>query len=136
MKTVTIRLPQELADWLTVNGDSLNQSMISTVDTLRRIRLVSAGELKGVFTQNEWKFLADSLNGVVIDATFRCNVSALIAHCEDAASYDDAAMKWDITLSDLASKIGMLKGANIEAIYSRIEQFWKNNLDIEEWANY
>ena len=77
-KNVTLRLPLDLAEWLTSNGESVNQAVISCAETMRRIRSVSTGELKGVFTENEWKFFADSLNGTVVNELFRCNVSALV----------------------------------------------------------
>lgn len=137
-RTATIRLPEELAVWLTSEGEGINQAVISTVETLRRIRTVSMGELKGVFTSEEWKFIADSLNGTLVDATFRCNVSALIAHCEDAEAYEGTGGKWGVDLPLLCAKIKSLKGANIEALYSRVESFWKNSetTNLEEWAQY
>ncbi len=59
----TIRLPQEIADWLTKDGKSINQAVIDTVNTLQSIRLISTTELRGIFSPNEWMFLADSFNG-------------------------------------------------------------------------
>ena len=32
-KNATIRLPQEIADWLTKDGKSINQAVIDTVNT-------------------------------------------------------------------------------------------------------
>ena len=49
-KNATIRLPEDIADWLTENGKSINQAIIESCQTLRRIRTVSTGEIRGVFT--------------------------------------------------------------------------------------
>lgn len=95
------------------------------------------GEIKGVFTPNEWKFLADSLNGMVVDEVFRCNVGALVAHCEDADQYDFMGQKWNVDMEVLKQKIRKLAGANIDAIYARVEEFWaKPETDIDEWAKF
>lgn len=135
-RNATIRIPSELADWLTADGRGINQAFISCVETLKRIRLVSTGELKGLFTPDEWKFFADSLNGTIVDDIFRCNVSALIAHCEDAEQYDNAASRLGVDINVMCAKIKELKGANIEAIYSRVESFWANPNNIEEWSKF
>ncbi len=135
-KNVTLRLPLDLAEWLTSNGESVNQAVISCAKTMRRIRSVSTGELKGVFTENEWKFFADSLNGTVVNELFRCNVSALVAHCEDAERYDGAASKWGVDIVVLCEKIKSLKGANIDALYTRVESFWANPANIDKWAKF
>lgn len=137
IKNATIRLPEELINWLTRDGKSINQAVIECAEFLRRIRQVSMGEIKGVFTPNEWKFLADSLNGTVVDEVFRCNVGALVAHCEDADQYDFMGQKWNVDMEVLKQKIRKLAGANIDAIYARVEEFWaKPETDIDEWAKY
>lgn len=40
-KNATIRISDELAEYLTRNGDSINQAIISGITNLRRIRNVS-----------------------------------------------------------------------------------------------
>jgi len=136
-KNATIRLPENLIAWLTKGGKSINQAVIECTEYLRRIRQVSMGEIKGVFTPDEWKFLADSLNGTMIDDVFRCNVGALIAHCDDADQYDFLGKKWHVDLDVLKQKISNLSGANIDAIYTRVEEFWADgSADIEAWAKF
>ena len=136
-KNATIRLPENLIALLTKGGKSINQAVIECTEYLRRIRQVSMGEIKGVFTPDEWKFLADSLNGTMIDDVFRCNVGALIAHCDDADQYDSLGQKWHVDLNALKQKISKLSGANIDAIYTRVEDFWADgSADIETWAKF
>lgn len=138
IKNATIRLPEELIDWLTSDGKSINQAVIECAQNLRRVRMVSAGELRGVFTPGEWSFLADSLNGTIVSESFRCNVSALVAHVEDAAQLELLDQKWDVDMDKFKQKILKLHGANVEALYARVEEFWSNSetMDINEWASF
>lgn len=135
-KNATIRLPEDIAEWLTENGKSINQAIIDSCQTLKRIRTVSTGEIRGIFTSAEWSFLVDSLNGTMITDTFRCNVQALIAHCEDSAKYESLDKKWGVDMTKFLEKIKALHGANIDAIYARVEDFWENERNLEEWINF
>ena len=138
IKNATIRLPEELIEWLTSDGKSINQAVIECAQNLRRVRMVSAGELRGVFTPEEWKFLADSLNGTSVSESFRCNVSALVAHVEDAAQLEDLDRKWQVDVEAFTQKIKTLHGANVEALYSRVEEYWANSdtTDLNDWATF
>ena len=136
MKTVTIRMDEELAAQLEKEGESLNRTIVDNLKRLNRIRYVSEMELKGVFTTEEWKFFFDSLNGLIVDDALACNVGVLIAHCEDSEFFDSACSKWGADFNEMRHKISTLKGANIEAIYDRVRRFWNENGDIEEWSNF
>ena len=138
IKNATIRLPEELIAWLTSDGKSINQAVIECAQNLRRLRMVSAGELRGVFTPGEWKFLAESLNGTIVSESFRCNVSALVAHVEDAAQLELLDNKWHVDMETFKQKILKLHGANVEALYARVEDFWANceATDLNDWAAF
>lgn len=43
-------LPEDLVEYLKRNNESINQAVISEINTLKRIRTVALGELKGIFT--------------------------------------------------------------------------------------
>lgn len=136
-KNVTIRMPQDVLDWVESGSKSKNEVIVENLKALRKMRQVSAKELRNVFTSNEWKFIADSLNGVVIPDVFRCSVSALIAHVEDAAALDNLDAKWGVDMSELVEKINLLHGANVDALYTRVEEFWaRPGTDLDEWAKY
>lgn len=137
-KNVTLRLPEEMVEYLTRNNESVNQAVISEINTLKRIRTVAVGELKGLFTPDEWMFLADSFNGTMIDDVFCANVGAFIAGCEDAEKYEGTASKWGIDLPSFITKVKTLHGANIEAIYGRIQDYWEHcyDLKLEDWAKF
>lgn len=138
IKNATIRLPEELIEWLTSDGKSINQAVVECAQNLRRVRMVSAGELRGVFTPDEWKFLADSLNGTSVSESFRCNVSALVAHVDDAAQLELLNRKWHVDMEAFKQKILKLHGANVEALYARVEEFWANSetTNLSDWATF
>lgn len=84
------------------------------------------------YSQERWT----NAYGTVVNELFRCNVSALVAHCEDAERYDGAASKWGVDIVVLCEKIKSLKGANIDALYTRVESFWANPANIDKWAKF
>ena len=138
IKNATIRMPEELIEWLTSGGKSVNQAVIECAQNLRRVRMVSAVELRGLFTPNEWKFLADSLSSASVADSFRCNVPALAAHVENVAQLELLDKKWNVDVEAFKQKILKLHGANVEALYARIEEFWANRdtTDLNEWAAF
>lgn len=137
-KNVTLRLPEDMVEYLTRNNDSVNQAVISEINALRRIRTVAMGELKGLFTVQEWEFLADAFNGTLIDDVFCANKGAFIACCEDAERFECTARRHGVDMTELINKVSVLHGANIEAIYSRIKDYWEHcqEIKLEEWAKY
>lgn len=137
-KNATIRLPLDLAEWMTEGGEkSINQAVIANAETLRKIRQVSTGELKGKLSEAEWKFLADSLNGTLITEPFRCSQFALWAHCEDAERFDGTGSKWEVDMEGFKAKVLSLTGAQVDALYARVESFWdKPDRDLDEWAKW
>lgn len=137
-KTVTLRLPEDMVEYLTRNNDSINQAVISEISAIKRIRTVAMGELKGLFTPDEWVFLADAFNGTIIDDVFCANKGAFIAACDDAEQFEGTAQRHGVDLPQFIAKINTLHGANIESIYSRIKDYWEhcNELKIEDWAKF
>ena len=136
-KTVTLRLPQEMADYLTQNGDSITDGVKNVINLLQRHERCADIELRGRFTPDEWKFLADSFNGTMILDDFRFVSDALIAHNQDSQLYEGTADKWNINLEQLNQKCSDLAASQVEALYRRIERFWKHpETDLEQWAKY
>lgn len=137
-RTVNLRLPEDLVEYLKRNNDSINQAVISEINALKRIRTVALGELKGIFTPQEWMFFADVFNGGRVEDVFRTNVGVLIATCEDAERFEYAATNHGVDMPVLIDKIRSLHGANVEALISRVEEYWShhNIVKIEDWANY
>lgn len=136
-KNITIRLPKDREEFLSSYSVSINNAIVRVIDEFRQIKLTSMHELKGVFTEDEWKFFFDSFNGSLIDGVFRTNIGAFIAHCEDSEKYEGSATRWNVNIDDISKKANQLKGANIDAIYSRIEMFWNTpQANLDEWAKW
>lgn len=145
MITKAIKISEEQERYLLENYKNVNQGIQaciskamtpdSDLETLRYIRTYSRAELSGKFSQQEWYFFFDSLNGSLVDGMFRCNAGALVAHCEDAEKYDHTATKYKLDLNVLASKVQQLSGAQIEALYTFVEEFWNDeNRDLEVYS--
>lgn len=135
-KTVTIRIPEDLASWLSVQGESMNQTIVDQLNNARLSRAYGLAELKGKFTPNEWKFFADSLNGTIVKDQLRYIKGVLIASCEDSEALDCTASKCGVNLEVLKEKIYSLAASQVEALYSRVESFWVNSGDLDKWAEY
>lgn len=83
-------------------------------------------------------FFADVFNGGRVEDVFRTNVGVLIATCEDAERFENAVTNHGVDMPVLIDKIRSLHGANVEALISRVEEYWShhNIVKIEDWANY
>lgn len=137
-KAVSLRLPEELVERLSKKGENFTQIVISELNSLERIRLVSLGEVKGMFTPQEWIFIADAFNGTLMDSVLRANVGVFIASCEDAERFEGKATLHQIDLEKFLDKVRSLRGANIEAIISRVEEYWEHShkIDINSWSQF
>lgn len=136
--TATVRLPQEMTAFLKENGSGITAGIVNAVNDLIRLRNISDIELKGIFCPGEWKFFADSLNGTMTLDGFRVSRDALIAHNEDSQTYEDTATRYGIDVFALNQKCGKLTGAQVDALYRRLEKFWDKcaETDLEKWAVY
>lgn len=136
-KTVTLRLPQDMADYITRNGDGMTDGVKDIIGTLQRHERYADMELRGRFSADEWKFLADSLNGTMTLDDFRFMADVLVSHNEESQLYDKTADKWNIDLADLNRKCAALTATQTEALYRRIEKFWVHpEADLDMWAQY
>ena len=136
-KTVTMRLPQDVADYISSDGNSITEGVKNLVNALQRHERYAEVELRGRFTAEEWKFLADSLNGTMVLDDFRFSSSALVAHNEDSQLYEGTADKWGVDLAALNAKVEALSATQVEALYRRIEKFWDHpETDLNAWAIY
>lgn len=136
-KTVSLRIPAEQMEYLDKYETSINQTIVDIIDRIRMIERYADRDVQGVFTEDEWKYMADSLNGTITEGDFRYFAQALNANIEDSATYDGLDKKWQVDVKHLTDKIATLSSSAIEAIFRRVEDFWKNpQQDIDEWAKY
>lgn len=157
-KAVNTRIPTATWEWLTsigtaggvmkaVLGEAMRASkagiepwkLAESITELQMIRRRSQGELKGIFTPSEWCYMADSLNGTIVTAEFRCVPSALVASIEDSDLYDGLGAKWDVDVKELCSKVEKLTAAQVDATFTRIEAFWDSADEervLDDWAKW
>lgn len=146
--TKTIKISEEQEKYLLSNHKNINQGVSNCIDkarfpdnsldALKTIRAYSRKEITGKFNSAEWSFFADSLNGTMTDGMFRCNVEALVYHCQDAQELERMADKWRVDLPGLTVKIRTLTAAQVEAIYTYVEEFWESegkDRNLEKWAS-
>lgn len=155
-KAVNTRIPAATWEWLTSIGTAggamkaiLGEAMMASkagiepwkiaesITELQMIRRRSLGELKGMFTPDEWSYMADSLNGTIVTPDFRCLPGALIAGVEDSDTYDGLGTKWEVDVKTLCGKIEKLTAAQVDAVFTRVEEFWNSqDKDLEKWSKW
>jgi hypothetical protein len=134
-KATTVYLPEEQERYIKENYKNQNFGIITAIEVLMTIRKYSLHELKGIFTPEEWSFLADSLNGIMTPRPFRCSAVVLVQHCRAAEELSGKARKWKIDVEKLFSKIETLTAAQVEVLCFRVENFQKNE-DLEEFSKF
>ncbi len=92
--------------------------------------------LKGIFTANEWVFIADAFNGLIIDDSL-CSVGMFIATCEDAEQYEGAATRHSVDMKAFIRKAERLNPEQLDVLLTRVEDFWEHSheTDLLAWAN-
>lgn len=136
-KGTTVYLSEANSEYIKTNYKSINGGVNDAIDALIAIRKKALSELRNYFTPGEWSFLADSLNGSLTYNLFRVNAGALAQHCMDSEQYDGTATKWDVDMTAFLSKLNILSGAQVEAVYFRVEQFWNNpKSNLEAFSKY
>lgn len=136
-KTISIRIPTELVEYLEKKDLGMNGAIVDCIEKTAYFEKYAMRDIQGVFSPEEWKYIADSLNGTIIDGDFRYFSGALVANIEDADKYEMLGGKWNVDVKKLCDKVSRLSCSSIDAIYRRVEAFWNDSLiDMDEWANY
>ena len=118
-------------------GLTLAETVIADYMALTTIRLQAMQSVRTIFTPNEWKYLADALNGNLIENEFRFNAAFIAASVEDADIYNGLATTYKIAdLARFIDKIHGLSAAHTEAVHRRVEKYWDNyqTVDLDKWA--
>lgn len=127
-KTVTLRLPIEVAQYIETKSDGgFTDSIKTIVNNLKVLETLADKEVSELFTSDEWRFFFDSLNGTMIEDWMRYRTDLIVAHNEDAELYDGTAQRWGIDLAELNKKCKSLTSAQVDALYRRVERFWKSS---------
>lgn len=133
-----MRLPLDIISYVERDNISVTNFVIDSLSRVMRVRSASTAELKGKFTETEWKFFANTIQSESIDPALSCSTGALIAYCRDAEEFDEAATEWGIDIDDLCSKIETLTGAQVDALYDRVREYQlsRNKIAFSKWAKF
>lgn len=135
-KAVNFRLPLEVFPFLEKGKLSMNQTVVYYFQLLQGLRKASTMELKGVFTKEEWTMMAYTFKDSFITDSFRFSKEVITSQLEEASQLRDLDKKFGVKMNEFLKKFNKLCAANIDAIYSRIEDLWNENLPIEKWAEF
>lgn len=138
-KTITLRLPVEMAAWIEQRGEGagINNGVKNVVKALMAKERYADMMLKCQFSPEEWRVMADTLNGTIIMDEFRFNKSALAMEIQDGQNLNGICDKWGADCTTLCNKIAQLSPFEVDAVYRRVENFWQmDSIDIEEWSKF
>lgn len=140
-KTITFRFDEAKLNQLT-NGGEINPSeafekLMDDAITEKRIKM---NDIRGIFTENEWKGLANSLNESIIDDIMRYSPEMLIAHCEDAELYETSFSWMEADVKSVCEKIKGLTKIQVSSVLDRVAEFWNNQngtgIELDKWAKW
>lgn len=140
-KTISLRISTELYDALTQKGEKkLNPAIVELAEKAMLEERIKKMDIRGIFSEDEWKALASSLNGTIdTDDAFRYSIDEFIAHCEDAEKYEAQFSNFGVKVNDFIQNKAMhLTRLQVASIYERCEEFWNNaqKIGLDDWAKY
>lgn len=145
-KNITIRIPSDIYQEMQekshdprYNAGSINQQIIDRLQKQAILSKLSMNELRGMFSKGEWSALADMLNSTMVTPEFRYRPEFLVSEIDDTMALEqDLGKKWGIDIPVLKEKCSKLTAAQLDALYSRIEEFWINpsTHDLDAWADF
>jgi len=140
-KTITFRFDESKLNQLT-NGGEINPSEAfeKLMDDAIKEKNIKMNDIRGIFTENEWKGLANSLNGTTVDEIMRYSNDLFIDHCDDAELYESAFSVMGASLQTVNEKIKGLTKIQVSSVLDRVSDFWNNQngtgIELDKWAKW
>ena len=140
-KTITFRFDESKLNQLT-NGGEINPSeafeaLMNSSMSEKKIKML---DIKGIFTPDEWRGLANSLNGTMIDDYMRYSKDMFKAHNEDAERFESAFSNMGAEYEKVNEKIDSLTIIQCATILERVSEFWNNQngtgIELDKWAKW
>ena len=140
-KTITFRFDEDKLNLLTKGGEiNPSESFEKLMDAYVREKKIKMLDIKGIFTLDEWRGLANSLNGIIIDDYMRYSNDLFIAHCEDAELYESVFSNMGADMRAVCDKIKGLTKIQASSVLERIAEFWGNQngtgIELDKWAQW
>lgn len=121
-------------------GSGMTAGVLNILNRIDNISRYSMLEIRKFFTPAEWKAIAASLNGTIVDEVSHYSIDIFLASCEDAELYDGTFTQFGVDIAAFRKKACRLKCSQLVAVYDRVEDFWESSkngpCDIEKWAEY
>lgn len=136
-KEFTIRIEPD--DWEYIynkgRGRTYNKAFAIFIRLMRGIEAEALAELRGYFTADEWKFLAEALKKQREPFTSKEELQRLvmmIKNLEATSSY------YNVRPADICEKISGLSSAHVLVITERVNEFWHRSeaVSFNDWAQY
>lgn len=136
-KEFTIRIEPD--DWEYIynkgRGRTYNKAFAVFIRLMKGIEAEALAELRGYFTADEWKFLAEALKKQREPFTSKEELQRLvmmIKNLEATSSY------YNVRPVDICEKISGLSSAHVLAITERVNEFWHRSeaVSFNDWAQY
>lgn len=140
-KTITFRFDESKLNQLT-NGGEINPSEAfeKLMDDALTEKNIKMNDIRGIFTDVEWKGLANSLNGTNVDEIMRYSNDLFIDHCDDAELYESAFSVMGASLQTVNEKIKGLTKIQVSSVLDRVAEFWNNQngtgIELDKWAKW
>lgn len=140
-KTITFRFDEDKLNLLTKGGEiNPSEAFEKLMDAYVREKKIKMLDIKGIFTLDEWRGLANSLNGIIIDDYMRYSNDLFIAHCEDAELYESVFSNMGADMRAVCDKIKGLTKIQASSVLERIAEFWGNQngtgIELDKWAQW
>lgn len=138
-KTITFRFDEAKLNQLTKGGEiNPSDAFEKLVDISASERKVKMEDIRGIFSVEEWKGLANSMNGIIIDDYIRYSRDFFSAHCEDAELYESAFTLMGADVKSVCDKIKKLTMLQVSSVIDRVADFWNNQnetgIELDKWA--
>lgn len=89
-------------------------------------------EVKGRFSENEWNYLRDMLNGTILQSDVVPYRFVLTAEAEDANRYEGLGEKWNVDVKKLIEKLKNLSEFEAYTVAKMVDEFWASADTAEE----
>lgn len=140
-KTITFRFDEAKLNQLTKGGEiNPSEAFEKLMDDALTEKNIKMNDIRGIFTENEWKGLANSLNGTTVDEIMRYSNDLFIDHCDDAELYEAAFSVMGASVPTVNEKIKGLTKIQVSSVLDRVSEFWNNQngtgIELEKWAKW
>jgi hypothetical protein len=131
MVQVTLRIKDELGDWLLSKNKACSQQV--RIELTRFYKLLKKYRFEQ-FNKDELLLFCEVFNGTSFE--FEIDLKFyFLAEIKSAIQWDNLATKYDLNCDELFQKIEAMDAIEIIALISKIEQFWHDetyNFDSQE----